>query len=537
MQLQPIKSKYVLKFVSLRTGVTLMVVLAAASVFGTAFSYEKSLALVFYSWWFRGLLLVLAFNLIFCTYQTLATKVFPALKPRFPNSSTFPGTDRMSFLLEVCRPPQEVEMMLRRGGYRVYREGEYLTARRGTLRLFAAPTAHLGAVLVLLAGFVSGFVAFSGHIRLNEGESTTTMEVSGDNEGMRPLGFQVRCLDFDTATFPQTEIPSRFVSTLEIRDDDKQFVGAVEVNKALKHRGLEFHQSGFGEVAGRVRYRLAVTDSLSSKSVETLATVGQATPVANLGYTLLLTRGLGGIRYSLLDGQKVVATGSIGRDTPDLRLTALRFVPDFVIGPDRQVTSRSENMNNPALQVAWVHDDKTQSQQWLFQRPELRRFSHEKSGLPRLELENVKPGSEGELEFDIAVYDNVADTLLGRIALPLGGVVDLAGLDSISTKGATGTTSETLASTNVSKSIAVKVLGTEPLYYTDLTVSYNPMIPLIYFGSVLAILGICFALYMHQTTLSVWCENLAGRISVTVRYIPERSQLTHSVRRILEVLK
>jgi len=47
-------------------------------------------------------------------------------------------------------------------------------------------------------------------------------------------------------------------------------------------------------------------------------------------------------------------------------------------------------MNNPALEIAWVERHKVLSRRWLFQRPEFRKFSHEKEDKVGLELDRVE---------------------------------------------------------------------------------------------------------------------------------------------------
>jgi cytochrome c biogenesis protein ResB len=265
------------------------------------------------------------------------------------------------------------------------------------------------------------------------------------------------------------------------------------------------------------------------------AVLGQPTALNNWDRDVLMQRSLGGLRYHVLAAGERVATGTLGRGHSPLQVRAARFVSDFVVGPDRQVISRSDKMNNPALQVAWLQDGTTVSRQWLFLRPEFRQFSHEKSEMPRLELEDVEPRSDGQFQFHLAVRESSSNTPLGELALALGDMVRLGDSDDSAARDETQATTATIAKT--AAPYEVVLLGTEPLFYTDLTVSYNPMIPVIYFGSVLAIAGICFALYGRRTTLSVWCRESDGRVQVAVQYWPSRSTLTLGVARTLEVLK
>jgi len=514
-----------------------MVALAVASMAGTALPYERSLNAVYCSWWFRLILLLLAGNLVLCTYQRLAGKVLPSLRPRFFKAPAFYENGPMRFSFESSRPIEQVEEILSAHGFRVAREGEFLCARKGIFALFASPLAHLGFILVLIGGFASGLVAFHARLRLNEGETKTDMILEGSAQSERPMGFAVRCADFKTGTFPRTQIPSHFVTTLEITDNGKKTVGTVEVNKALKYGGLKFHQASFGEVPGQFRYRVAVRDVKSSRTIETVADVGQRRPIEGWDRDLLLTASIAGTRYSVLNGEKVEGAGSLGQDMSDAELTAERFVPDFMMDAGK-VVSRSQEMNNPALQVVWSRTGQPTSRQWLFMRPDLRGFSHGGNEAIRLEFERVEPGSLlAGMTFYLAAYDAATNALLGRFAMSLGTKVRLADIGATATGSASQPTSGTAGAASRQNLYTVRLVGKEPMHYTDLTVTRNPAIPVIYFGAILTCLAICIAFYLRRITLSVWCQESSGRIAVAVDYGRERTTLTVGVRKTLEALK
>lgn len=528
MQLKPLKNKALLGVASLKLGIVLMVAVVVASIVGTIFPYEKSLDLVFYSWWFRVLLLALAVNLAFCTYQTLATKVFPLLKPRFPKSAEYYEEEPLRFGCDSTQSPEAVAGILRRNGFRVSQQGDYLCARKGLIRLFAAPLVHLGFVLVLASGFASGLFALDGRIRLVEGDSTTMMYLPSSEPGAEPttrsLGFEVRCLEFDTANFPQTQIPSRFISTVQVTDGDKRFVDTVEVNKSLRHRGLKFHQTSYGTVPDRMRHYLQVVDSTESRTAEVAIASGGTMPVADWGMDLSLQQTVAGLRYAMGENGKTVASGFVGAKQSEMGIKAVRFVPDFIIGPDRRIESRSDEMNNPALQVSWMNGETATSQQWLFQRPELRGFSHRPQDMVKLELESSrKLPDDGGYEFKVVAKDNASNKPLAEFTMKLGDTVNLADFAKFSDVQ--------------SERFKISLLKTGPLQYTDLSISANPMIPVIYFGSILACAAIFLALYVRRVTVWVWCDQANGRLRTAIRYSPERSVLSPGLERVLAALK
>jgi len=123
--------------------------------------------------------------------------------------------------------------------------------------------------------------------------------------------------------------------------------------------------------------------------------------------------------------------------------------------------------------------------------------------------------------------------LLGRFALSLGETVplnDLAGsTGNVDDHGDSGT------ATGTDGRYRVALLEKEPLYYTDLSVSYNPMIPVIYFGSVLFVWESAWRCIFadHSVCVVPAAEgaHLGGR-SVCA----ERSTLTPGVERTIEAL-
>jgi hypothetical protein len=252
---------------------------------------------------------------------------------------------------------------------------------------------------------------------------------------------------------------------------------------------------------------------------------GQELPVSDWNLTLLIRPTVLGLRYALDDDKKVNLTGTIGPDRAGRSIRAVRFVPAFVLGPGGRVESRSEELTNPALQIEWLEGDRTISTQWLFQRPDLRRFSHGEQDDLRLEFLEVETDSEGNRVFHLALSDPVSGAQLKTFSLRLGDRISLAELagnpDGVDSNG--------------TSRYSVRLLGTESLQYTVLTVSYNPMIPLIYFGAILACAAICLAFYTRKVTLWVWCGP-AQQTQVAVQYAPERSTLTAGVERTLDAL-
>ncbi len=69
---------------SLKICVILLVVITGVSIAGTLISpLDRALALVYYTWWYKSLLLLLALTMACATWRNVVEVVLPAFHPRF----------------------------------------------------------------------------------------------------------------------------------------------------------------------------------------------------------------------------------------------------------------------------------------------------------------------------------------------------------------------------------------------------------------------------------------------------------------------
>ncbi len=204
---------------SLQLTIPLLILLAALSVIGTVIPqnaseqeyirlYNKETYYVFKglglldmyrSWWFIGSLMLLAINLIACSVKRL------------------PGVW------------QHVRKTKR--GYA--RLGTYLT--------------HLGVLLILAGGLTGAVWGFKGYVEIMEGETAQEIFIRNSHQGMRPLGFAVRCDSFHVDFYPNGS-PREYVSTLTFFEGEQVALdhAPLLVNHPLSYGGLTFYQSSYG---------------------------------------------------------------------------------------------------------------------------------------------------------------------------------------------------------------------------------------------------------------------------------------------------
>ncbi len=289
-----------------------------------AFAPYKSL-------WFQGLLGTLAASLIACSVTRLRVTVRSALAITFRRTpdeiehlephARISLAGNASIAPVAANVPTVLEDALRRRGFRVRSEthGERVAfaASRGGAAHFGPYLTHLGLILLIVGGMISGMSGKEETVWLAPGESWPGMG----------RGFSATLADFKVPR-NETGQPTQYFSTIEVSDPERgTFQKEVSVNHPLRHRGVSLYQSSFRALPGRI-------------ASATLA-LGDAS-------------------------EPIVVTADALLTLPDGRTIAIdNFVSDFRIG-ENGVESASDEMRNPAVSVALRDGDTIVETQWLF---------------------------------------------------------------------------------------------------------------------------------------------------------------------------
>ena len=524
--------------VSLHVGICLLVLLIAISILGTLISpLERAQALVYYSWWFETLLVLVVLNISLTTIHRIVYRIWPARRFEFQRSSQFYQMAKPAQTLPYEGTSQSVAEIFAKRGYRTATENQYGCARKGTLGRWGSSIAHTGVVTVLLASFISGLVAREGDLVVAEGETVDSMYLRATPPRETPLGFAIRCDDFETGYFPKTRIPSNFISSIAILDktgNDAQ-LAQVEVNNTVKAHGWIIHQTSYEEIEGGQRYHLSLQKKGSSLPVTIDISPGQSRPIPGMtNYSLELAES-SPLSWRVFHAEKVVAEGTIGAShaTSNLLLRADQFEPDFIIGEEHKATSRSNQMNNPALHIFLYNGREEIANQWLFGRADLKSMMHRGNNPYVLDLKNVT-GGEADRKFHVSVQ-TAEGVPLGDYALILGKEVSIGTPETKkadASKPAT-TTPEKMPSSEWE----VKILGTVKAYKTILTLTRNPMIPFIYFGCAIIMLGLLVAFFNRRKTIYFWVDEAGRQLRVAGVYRLGQSEFDKATLRALEQVR
>jgi len=186
---------------SLRLTLALLLGLALVSVAGTLQPAADGRYELFYqSPAFRLLLSLLAINLAVCTVKTIHRN----LRERSGQMELL-RTDQvfacaMRYVLPRNAAVESLGRELGRQGYRVWRDGERLLARRGVAGRWGSTLVHI-SVLVIMLGALTAQLGFVGTIPLYVGDKSAVYFDWSRQQDL-PLGFEFRLDFFEPLYYP-----------------------------------------------------------------------------------------------------------------------------------------------------------------------------------------------------------------------------------------------------------------------------------------------------------------------------------------------
>jgi cytochrome c biogenesis protein len=335
---------------SVRVAIFLLIALIAASVLGTFIPQQRSpeeylvrygqlaglferlqLTRLYHSVWYIALLAFFSLNLVVCTLARLSPKLRRALRPRFESEVRHLQAMRLKDRLKLAAPLARARALtaaeLGRRRYR-FQEKEaagrvLVSARKRVLGFFGSDVVHLGLLVILAGGIVSGLSGRRANLTLVENQ---TLPVPGAT-------FSLRLDKFTTEFYPNGSVRD-WKSRLSVIEAGRPALErTIEVNHPLAYRGYTFYQSGYGWDWDNPSLEILVKKKSDSSYLRDL---------------------------KLHPGEKA----SIGGE--DIVVTVARFLPDFVLDEKNQPTSRSAQPNNPAAYIEGKRGPETLFAGWVF---------------------------------------------------------------------------------------------------------------------------------------------------------------------------
>lgn len=360
---------------SVKLAIVLLIIITAASGLGTLIPQLRShdeyvarygqwanlfqrlqLTKLYQSWWFIALLLLFALNIIVCTLDRLSPKLKRSFRPRVSveekEIAVLKIKEKLKKHMNLDSARELVKRELSTKHYRVRETQEenksFLYARKRVLGWFGADIVHLGILIIIAGGIISGIGGFRWNLTFSEGR---ILEIPRAD-------FKLKLDKFETEYYPNGGVKD-WKSTLTVLEDEKPVLTKiVEVNHPLSYNGYVFYQSSYGW-------------DWTSPSVEIWAKKRQ--------------------NPSFLKKMELKIRERVPLEGEDIEVSMLEFIPDFVIGDQGQITTRSLEPNNPAAFIeGWQGEEKIFSG-WIFAKfPDFDRIHSEKETDLTFELKDFK---------------------------------------------------------------------------------------------------------------------------------------------------
>ena len=360
-------------FSSVKLAIVLFIVLTLSSILGTLIPQQRTpaeyqahygslsrvitgidLDRLYQSAWFIGLLLLFGLNLIVCSL----TRLTPKLRKTFGSAWTVEAREvaslktKESFTkrsgLEAVVAAARAELGRRR--FRVAAKSDsgraLLRARKHTFGLFGSDIVHLGILVILAGGIVSGLGQYRSDVSVSEGQTVPVPS----------RAISLRLDKFETEYYPAGAVKAWKSTVTVFEGEAPRLTRIIAVNHPLSYKGVVFYQSSYGWDWENPALELRVKKKSDPAFLKTI---------------------------SLKSGEKAALDDGT-------EITAVRFLPDFVIGADNEPATRTWEPNNPAVLVEGYRKDARVFSGWIFAKyPE---FTH------------FRDSGEMDLAFELASY-------------------------------------------------------------------------------------------------------------------------------------
>ncbi len=225
------------------------------------------------SWWFLALLFIFTANLVVCSIDRLPKilkVVREPIKPLTPEQMKVMSIKREIVLKgQMGKASEHAGDILKKYGFRAAVRKEdnavQLYAEKGRFSRLGVYVTHLSILLILGGAVIGMFFGFNASLQLPEG-STSRDAYKSDGTPV-PLGFEIRCDEFNAEFYDNTDTPKAFKSRLSILEGGREIVRKeIDVNNPLRFRGIAFYQANYGYAPNRnAIFQFTVTSTAGKK--------------------------------------------------------------------------------------------------------------------------------------------------------------------------------------------------------------------------------------------------------------------------------
>lgn len=297
---------------------------------------------MYHSWWFIGLLVLFAINIVICSLDRLPRIWRLSKEPMSP----LPEEKIRKFLISreivLKGKPDRVRDILLESKHTGFKfkevreeKGFQFFAQKGNYSRLGVYMTHL-SILVILAGAIIGIrFGFKGFMEIQEG-TVSNVVFSGMDRQM-PLDFYVRCDTFELEFYGLSDMPKEYRSWLTVIKDGREVLRKpITVNDPLTFEGVTFYQSSYGLVPGGFGNGILIFNVVSTDGTVT---------------TLNLRFG---------DSFQIPGTNITGK--------IIDISPALRIDEHGHASTYANQMNNPAVFIEFSEPGKQKFSGWILKR-------------------------------------------------------------------------------------------------------------------------------------------------------------------------
>ncbi|MEN3028782.1 MAG: cytochrome c biogenesis protein ResB [Aquificaceae bacterium] len=233
---------------------------------------------VFHSWYYIGFIVLLALNLIACSFKRLPRVwVQSFTRERFQRLEEHMERHLKPLSLQMNLSEERLVRFLKGMGFRVYmdREGNkrYFYAEKGRFARLGVYVVHLGLLVIMAGALVDALWGIRGTLIVPEGSKGDTLQIPAKEKAIK-LPFQVELQDFRIVSYgeefekkgkpvetPFKDAVASFESSIRIIQNGRVVSdGVIAVNAPLDFGSYRIFQATYGLTGEAGRVKLAVFD-------------------------------------------------------------------------------------------------------------------------------------------------------------------------------------------------------------------------------------------------------------------------------------
>jgi cytochrome c biogenesis protein len=337
----PQKPDQAIKFLNTVVGVS-----SAPTVYN--FLIRIHLIDMYQSWWFISLLFLFSANITVCTIDRLPGVLRIIKGPVGPLGEErirkMPIERSLIFEGVPVDVKDAVSIAFKKAGFDIKEvreeKGYQLYSQKGGWSRLGGYITHISILVILIGAIIGLSFGQESYLSLPEGDISSVaypIPYSGKKEPI-PLGFEIRCDNFEVDFYDRTTKPRLFKSQVTIMENGKEVLKkTITVNDPLTYRGTKFYLSDYGVFTRRLSFSIFIF-RVTSKD-------GQSSEVR---------LGKGGI----LRIPNSSITGKI-----------VNFIPAVILDQSGGLTAyETDELLNPAVQIEFSESGKKPYSVWIYKR-------------------------------------------------------------------------------------------------------------------------------------------------------------------------